>query len=265
MIKVLKYKIINALEDKKLLIGTILYIIIFNYQIILKSGILARGNGNFNHDLKYSLMMNNFVGVAITFGLIISIYLGVSIIGKDMENKQMYILLTNVNSRKIYFFANLLGCAILILGLQFILTMNLFILAKVIDIVVPLGEILYVNMQIFMNMMILMTITAMFSIVLEGYKGALVGLIVIILFNIHTYLIIPLVNINISLNTTWRRVLMNIAPIRDVRLPSIIASGYAVDLKLPPPYMINNFLTYQVFFLILMIILSLLIFHRKDL
>ena len=114
-------------------------------------------------------------------------------------------------------------------------------------------------------MTVLITITSLFSILLEGYLGALIGLVILVLFNIHTYSIIPLVNIPINLSENLRRVLVNLSPIKDIQVSSIISTGHALNIKIPQPYIITNFTLYQLTFIIVIILLTLYLFKFKDL
>ncbi len=265
MNKILKYKLIHALEDKKIKFIFLLYIIIFNYTLLMNSGLLTIGSGSFNNSLKSSLILNNFIIISLTFGLIISIYLGSSIIGKDIEIKQMYILLTNIHNRSLYLFLSWVSMIILILLMQVVLLINLFCITSFLGVTINFNDLYVANKDILLNMIVLLTITSLFTVFLEGYLGSLMGLTSLVLFNIHTYSIIPLVNMPINLSENLKRILVNLSPLKDIQIQSIIENGQALLIKIPQPYIINNFTLYQLIFISILFLIMIYLFKTKDL
>lgn len=266
MNKVLKYKILHTLEDKKFIVLVLAYILMFNYEIIISSGVLTLGDEAFNALMKHDLLMNNFIIISLSFGLFVSIYLGMSIIGKDIEINQMYILLTNIHSRKQYIFISWFSMVIIMIGIHIIININLLCVELALGIKLNFAELLLANKEIILNILVLLSITAFFVIALEGYIGGIGGIFALIIYNIHTYENIPLFNIQVmNLPEPVKRIMFNLVPLKAVQLPSTIENGNAYLLDIPLPYIINNIELYQVVFVIIAVLLMIYVFEKKDL
>lgn len=265
MIKTLKYKLINYVEDNKFIVILLSYFIIFNYEIIVASGVLSIGSGTYNLSIKRALILNNYSIVAITFGLILAIYLGAKIIGKDIETRQMYMLMTNVHSRIVYILLSWVSVVLYLLIIQSLFTINVLIISKCFDVELLFSELMLVNRDILFNMIVISTITSLFSVIFEGYMGCVAGLISLVLFNIHTYATIPLANVELLLSDNFRRLLVNIAPIKNIKIMSSIDSGYSINFLAPSPYIIESITVYQVIFTLIILGLTVFAFKKKDL
>ena len=66
MSRVLKYKILHTIEDKKFMAMVLAYILIFNYEVIIFSGVLTLGDEAFNTLMKLDLLMNNFIIISLS-------------------------------------------------------------------------------------------------------------------------------------------------------------------------------------------------------
>lgn len=265
MFKIIKYKFISTLEDKKFRFLFLAYIIYINYTMLVNSGLLTTGSGDFNVDFKYALIINNFKIASLLLGIVLPIYLGYSVIGKDIESRHMDIILVSVKDRKEYIILTILGNIVVLILIQFVMLLNLLAIILALDLKLIWGEILSLNINSLLNMLVILSISTFFTIVFKGVIGVISGFVSLIIFNIHTYLVIPFVNLSANLNLSGRRILMNIVPIYDIPVEFVVDMGYQIISQIPEPYFIKNIIAYQIVFIIFMGILSVIAFNKKDL
>ena len=96
------------------------------------------------------------------------------------------------------------------MGIHIIININLLCVTTAICIKLDFIELLLANKEIVLNIVVLLSITAFFVIALEGYIGGIGGLLAVVIYNIHTYETIPLLNIEImNLSEPVKRSLFN--------------------------------------------------------
>ncbi|WP_288479704.1 hypothetical protein [uncultured Clostridium sp.] len=177
----------------------------------------------------------------------------------------MDIILVSVKNRKEYIIFTILGNIVVLILIQFVMLLNLLAIILALDLKLIWGEILSLNINSLLNMLVILSISTFFTIVFKGVIGVISGFVSLIIFNIHTYLVIPFVNLSANLNLSGRRILMNIVPIYDIPVESVVDMGYQIISQIPEPYFIKNIIAYQIVFIIFMGILSVIAFNKKDL
>lgn len=262
--KIIKYKLYVILGNKPFVVGFISYFVILNYFVLVNSGLLALGDESYNYALKYALLINNFIYVSSIFGILISVYIGTGLIGKDIPNKQIYLILSSVPKRWKYLVSNWLALMIVLAGIVVFMIINYFAVAIPLQIAPSMVDFLRVFSSMYLNFAVVMTATAMGSVVINGYGSAIIGLIQLVVFEIHTTLQVPLVNIYIEMSQTCRQFLVNIAPIRQTYDYSITSQG-TINRYVTEPLLISNFGLYQIIFIFLLVIVGVVLFEKKEL
>lgn len=264
MRKVVKYKILTLLEDRLFKVIVIAFFIILNYNIFLKSGILADGSQDFNKLLKYTLLINNFNIVSIIFGQLIAVYIGSGLIGNDISSGKLYIMITSFPKRWKYLLGNFIGLLTVVVAFVLLILFNYSVATIALDIYVNFNDLIYCIASILLNMLVIMMLTAVSSIFILGKTSLVTGLIGMGLFNVYTYQYIPFINTPILLEMKIRRALACLAPISDVAAPSIYNDG-SLDKYLVKPFLLDNMFIYQIVFIIMILMIGMISFKYKEL
>lgn len=238
-------------------------IALYNFQALVNSGGLASGENGFNNDVKYQLLANNFLFVLAFFGLLYAVFLGSRIAGRDIYTGHLGILLCSYPSRVGYYLASLSAVAIFMLLVMTIMTANLFLLLGIFDVAYPVVEILQVFVAQYLNALVLMATTGMFSVVLPNAAPYL-GLTGYAYYSLYTFNELPFVRLPLILNITqYKEILCLFFPVRDVMIPSYtppeVIQMYSIQtLGIPTDL-------YQVIFVLSVTALGAYAFARKDL
>jgi ABC-type transport system involved in multi-copper enzyme maturation permease subunit len=264
MWKVAKYKILTLLDDKLFKVLVIAFFIILNYNVFLKSGILSDGSRDFNKILKYTLLINNFTIISTMFGQLVGMYIGSGLIGNDIYSGKLYIMLPSFPKRWKYLLGNLFGLIIIVTSFVLLILFNYFVSTTVLDVTVNYSDLLLCFTYIFTNIIVIMTVTAVSSIFIQGKASLVIGLIEMAIFEIYTYQKIPFLDYALNMNISTRRVLACLAPITNVTAPSIYSDG-TLDRYMVTPLMINNMFIYQIVFIVLILIIGVISFKHKEL
>ncbi|KYH34426.1 hypothetical protein CLTEP_16590 [Clostridium tepidiprofundi DSM 19306] len=264
MWKVSKYKILTLLEDKLFKFILISFFIVLNYNVFISSGVLSAGSREFNQLLKYTLLINNFTIISTLYGQLVGIYIGTGLIGDDIPSGKLYIMITSFPKRWKYLLGNFLGLLLILLFFLLLILFNYFVCTTILDIVINYSDLVQCFLYIFMNMMVVMIVTAVSSIFILGKVSLIVGLIEMAIFNIYTFQKIPFFGYQLNLNINVRRILACIAPITNVSAPSIYNDG-SLERYMVTPILINNMFIYQLIFIFLILILGIISFEYKEL
>jgi Cu-processing system permease protein len=263
--KVIKYKVLTLLEDKVLISIFIIFFLILNYHVFINSGLISEGSSDFNAMLKYALLLNNFIVVISLFGLIVAIYIGAGLIGKDISSGQIYILLSSFSNRINYFLGNWLGLTFVLLCFILLVFINFFSASVALGIKInypDLGD--FLKSTLF-NLLVIMTITATFSIFMKGYNSILGGIVSLIIYNMYAFEKIPFLNYSVLIDMKIRKLMATLVPLSDMNSYSLQKSGYQRIAPLIEPYLIENITIYQIVFLLLLLLGCIILFNRKEL
>lgn len=263
MWRIIKYKIRTLFENRFFIFIILAYFVILNYFVLQNSGILSIGSGEYNSDIKYMLMINNFILISLLLGLLLSSYIGNGLIGKDIESGQLYVLLYSFQKREKYILGNWLGLVIVLLSVLLFTLFNYLVIALCLDIKIVINDLLTCFKDIFLNMLVVLTVTSVSSIYIKGKSSIMFGLFALLIFTIYTTGRIPIIDLTISMGNAARNILAMLFPIRMTYVPSIndveIVSKAIVD-----PLGIHMS-TYQVLYLISILFLGKKLFDIKEL
>lgn len=264
MLKIIKYRLLSLMEDKIFSTLLVMFFIILNYNVFLKSGLLSAGSNNFNNELKYALLINNFVISTSTYGLIISIYMAYDIISKDIKSGQIYITLLSFSKRWLFILGQWLCLLGIAMGILALILINFFCLSFALDISINYYDVLVCFKDILLNMIVLVTITTVSSIIFENLFSLIIPLIGLVLFNIYTYGTIPFANQHIQLSDTMKQFIATLIPLKDIAPPSLISLKYTTFFYVKTLF-IDNINIYQVIYFPIVLSFGILFFSKKDL
>lgn len=264
MKKVIKYKIYYLLSNKTTAAVTFLLFVIMNFDALINSGVLLSGGSGFNSELKYELLLNNYVFTASLFGLLVGIYIGSCMIGPDMQTGNMYILLTSFPSRTKYYFGTFIAVFIYLISIQLLLILNAIILLLVFSVPFYFSDLGFVFSQIILNSTVALSITGISSIYIKGHGSAVVGLLGYVLFNVYMYNVIPFFNMEFIFDLTqYKNIICHIFPVTHVLVPSF-TEQWIIDFYQLTPFT-NNVFVYQILYIIVIVGLGALLFKHKEL
>lgn len=263
MRKVIKYKLYFLLSNRFLTIFIPFLFILLNYTAVVNSGILSSGGSDFNAELKYQLILNNYLVMISFFGLFASIYIGSSIIGPDILSGNLSIILTSYPSRIRYYLGTYLTTLLYMLTVQTLLLLNVLILFFIFDVAFLWSEVLMCYIQILLNSTVALSITGLASIYIKGHGSALIGLIGYAFFNIYTFNQIPFINTTFSTDfTVYRNILVNFFPMTDIYAPSY-TEAWIIELHKATP-ILPNMIVYQLLYALFFVGIGCLCFKKKD-
>ncbi len=263
MKQAVKYRIVALMDDKFFMFITLLLFIVLNYNMFIDSGVLSLGDASFNSDIKSTLLINNFIIVCSIYALLTSVYIGMGVFGKDIESGQIYIMLTSFPKRYKYYWGNWIGLVIAIFLVLLLLILNFIMAALVLGVRNNINSVFLVFRNVFINMLVLMTLTFVSSIHLKGYKSAFVGILGLAVFNLYAFLKIPFAEVVIPISTKLRRVLAAFVPVVNISVPSIHNKLSAVYNDVIPLGITNKFI-YQLLYITLLLILGQYMFKKKE-
>lgn len=240
-----------------------LVFLVFNYSVI-KSGVLKIGSGGFNEVSKYALLVNNFSLSTFLYTIILSIYIGSGFIGKDIQNNQIYLILSVYHYRIKYVLSNWLSQVMLVFITILAIMFNFFTLGFALNISISYSDMANIFVRLVLNSLVLMTLTAVFSILLRGKGSMIAGIAGIVVYNMYIYLKIPIAEAKISLSESFRRLLCTLAPITEPLAPSLIGTEHIYERYMVLPYLIDNILIYQLLFCIVLVTIGAVTFKWRD-
>ncbi len=261
---VIKYKVYYLLSNRFVILSTVILFLLLNFQAIVNSGILFSGGADFNAPLKYTLLLNNYVTVASFYGLLLSIFLGSSIIGPDMQTGNMYIIMSAYPSRIKYFLGTYLAVFFYMAVIQLVLLLNILILFLVYNVSFLWSDVFVCFIQIFLNALVVLSVTGLASIYIKDHNSAFVGLFGYAFFNVYTFNQIPFINTEFVFDITrYKDILCNFFPIVHVLPPSYSSleavAAYSIRTVIP------NVSVYQGVFAIAVVGISCFCFKKKEL
>lgn len=264
MKKVIKYKIYYLISNKFVIISTVVLFLLLNFEALLNSGVLFSGGSDFNRLTKYMLLLNNYIFVSCVYGLMFSIYIGSSIIGPDMQTGNILVLLTSYPSRIKYYLGTILAVFIFITAIQLLMLLNIYALLFTYDVSFIFSEVLECFVQSLFNSAVILSVTGLASIYMKGHSSAVVGLLCYAFFNIYTFNTIPFINTSFIFDVSvYRNILCNFLPIVHILPPSYThidaISTYGIRTIIP------NIYIYQLFYILIIVVISSLCFKRKQL
>jgi ABC-type transport system involved in multi-copper enzyme maturation permease subunit len=264
MIQVMKYKINYLLSNKLLTVFVPLLFVILNFEVIINSGMLLSGGANFNADMKYQLVLNNYIVVISFFGFLAAIFIGSSVLGPDIQTGNLYIILSIYPSRKKYYFGTFIACVIYMLTIQALLLMNEMILMWIFDIQYLGFDIWLVFSQNILNSLVALSLTSLASIYIRGHGSAFIGLLGYAFFSIYIFNIIPFTNTSLVFDITkYKNVLVHFFPITNIYGVSFTESWVSELYNAVPVF--ENIYIYQILYIVLLTGISAFLFSRKEL
>jgi ABC-type transport system involved in multi-copper enzyme maturation permease subunit len=264
MNKVMKYKLNYLLSNKFLAIFIPILFVVLNFEIIINSGVLLSGGANFNSEIKYQLVLNNYIVVISFFGFLAAIFIGSSVLGPDIQTGNLYIILSIYPSRRKYYFGTFITCVIYLLAIQILLLINEMILIWIFDIQYLASDISFVFFQNLLNSIVALSLTSLASIYIKGHGSAFVGLLGYAFFSIYLFNIIPFINSNLVFDITqYKDILVHFFPIANICGLSY-TEAWVSELYNAVPLFGNMYL-YQFFYIAILSCLSAILFSKKDL
>lgn len=264
MRKVIKFKLYSLATSKFISISTLILFLILNIQAVVNSGVLFSGGAEFNETLKYTLLLNNYTIVASFYGLLLSIIFGSSVIGPDVENGNIYILLSSYASRMKYYLGTYLAALLNMIVVQVFLLINIFVLFHIFDVNYLISDVAICFLEILINSLVVLSVTSLFSVFLKGYKSAFVGLIGYSFYNLYFFNEIPFINIDFIFNISqYKDILFSFFPIIYVLVPSYTEFDVIEKATIHP--ILFTPIIYQLLFSAVIILLGALCFKHKEL
>lgn len=267
MYKIVKYRILTILEDRYFFALFTLVFIITNYSIISPPfGMLGSSARNL---LSYAVLTNKFILHSLPYMIILSIYIGSGMIGKDIKSNQIYLFLSAFPNRVKYLTANWLGSLLILLAVAVSLIFDHLILSAALGITVNISDMLFVHGMILTSSVVLLSITAVFSIFIKGNASAVLGLLGLVNYNIYAFRKIILIGKEIELSDTVRRILFSITPIGNPFIPSLLGKILGADIYYTVdhnvlPFIVNNVMLYQLIYCAVVLLFGILIFKNKE-
>lgn len=263
MNKAFKYKLLQLSAHPGVFWMFMGMLALYNFQALFNSGGLASGENGFNNDVKYQLLANNYIFVLSFFGLLYAVFLGSRIAGRDIYTGHLGILLCSYPSRTGYYLASLIAVAFFLFLVMAVMTGNLLLLLGIFHVTYPVSEILLAFLTQYLNAMVLMTATGLFSVVAPTAAPYL-GLTGYGYFSLYTFNELPFVRLPLTIDVIqYRDILCLFFPVRDVMIPSYTPSEviqiYSIHtLGLPTSL-------YQGIYIIIIVALGIMSFVRKNL
>lgn len=264
MRKVMKFKFYNLLSNRLVFFLTILSILLLNFNAIFQSGILFSGGGEFNGEMKYTLLMNNYQVTASLFGIILAILIGTMLLGPDRQSGNIYVLLSAYPNR-IKYFASILLTGLLYAGaVQILLLFNVLGLLFLFDVSILWADLAYVFVGIVLNSLVVLVINSIFSMFMKGMTSAVSGLAAYSFFSIYMFNEIPLVHLTFQTDVTrYKEYLCHIVPITHVLVPSITEEG--IQALYQCHSIVGNMYFYQIIYASVLFVFGCWLFQKIDL
>ena len=263
MLKVIKYRILTILEDKIVFVLLALAFIAINYTAIFASGLLRLGTGDYHGTVKYELLANSFAYGSFLSTIVLSIYLGMGLIGKDVQSNQIYLLLSVYSNRVKYIISNWISLALSIFTITCGFVLNLFSIGLVQNVSVNYSEILVMFTEILLNGIVVMTITSVFSILIKGNGSMLTGILSLVIYYLYAFEKILVTEVKVTIPHNVKQLLCNFAPISEPAARSLVELGLATK-HLVLPYLINNLMLYQIIFCLIILAFGIAAFKYRD-
>lgn len=263
MIKAFKYKFLQLAVHPAVLWMLLGMLLLYNFQAMANSGGLASGSDGFNNGVKYQLLANNYLFVVEFFGLLYAVFLGSRIAGRDIQTGHLGILLCSYPDRVGYYLASLTAVALFLLLAFLALTANLFLLLWIFKVSFPAAEIAGAFLALYLNAMVLLAATGMFSVIAPS-AAPFLGLGAYAYYSLYTFNELPFVGLPLLVRLdACRDVLCLFLPVRNVLMPSytpaeILRPFEMEPLGLPPGL-------FQAAYVLGMAALGALLFRTKDL
>jgi len=258
-----KYKFLQLLTTPGVFWMFMGMLALYNFQALINSGGLASGQNGFNNDVKYQLLVNNYLFVMAFFGLLYAVYLGSRIAGRDLQTGHLGVLLCSYPSRAGYYLASVSAVASFMLLTMAIMTADLLVLLLIFHVAYPFSEIIQAFLALYLNALVLMAATGFFSVVRPS-AAPFLGLAGYAYFSLYTFNELPFVRLPLTIDVSlYKDYLCLLFPVRDVMIPSYtpveVIQMYGIQTLGVPTGL------YQTMYLLAVIALGAYVFVRKDL
>lgn len=264
MIKAMKYKLSYLFSNKYILYGTIILIFLLNFNVIIQSGVLLSGGGLFNAEQKYPFLLNNYILIARGYGLLFAIFLGASTIGPDSNSGNLNIVLSAYPSRKKYFLGSIIVCYAYMLFILALMEVNIILLLYIFEIPFQWSDLAVCTIQLPLNSLVILVVTAVGSIFMKGLKSIVVGLVAYCYHYLYIFNSIPILETTSVIDITqYRHILCHLLPITYV-----YGHSYAIDSVIERARLKTIFPSielYQILYVVIILVIGCILFEKKDL
>lgn len=250
-------------EDKNLTF-LILFFLYLNLVLLSRSREILIGGSNFNAVIKYAILVNNTVYITFLFSIFFGIYNGAKLIKRNLKSGQMKVILSLHPHRTQYLLSEwfiTVTVQLLTIALAFL---NVILIMLTLNISFPLVELISLASQLFVNSIMIMTIALTLSLIFSEMSALFLSSVYLMIFNIYAYDEVPFVGFRTRLSYETARVLASVFPINSPTAQSIVPYGYATPVDVVP-YLIREVWVYQLLYTLIVMILGLILFKRKEL
>lgn len=250
--------------ENKNLTFLILFFLYLNLVILSRSHEILIGGSNFNAVIKYAIIINNTVYITFLFSIFYGIYNGTKLIKRNLDSGQMKIILSLHPHRMKYLLNEWLLTTIVQLLTIVLAFVNVILIMLTLNISFPIVELISLAIQLFVNSIMIMTIALTLSLIFSEMSALFLSSVYIIIFNIYAYGEVPFVGFRTRMSYEAARVLASVFPINSPTAQSIVSYGYATAVEIFP-YFISKVWAYQLLYTLIVMILGLILFKRKEL
>lgn len=264
MIRVFRYKLSYLLSSPVITVSTAALFFLLNFSALVNSGVLLSGGAEFNAETKYMLLMNNYISVALFYGLLFSMILGANTLGPDAQSGNLNILMSAYPSRVKYFMGTILISVLCLTSVQLLMSGNMILLLKIYEIPFVWHDIQICTIQILLDSLVILSVTAVGSIFMKGLRSVIVGLVGYSFYNIYMFNTIPFINGALIFPVSqYKNILCHFFPVIRVMTPSYTEeatwSFYKLHTILPSAEL------YQVLYIVLVMAAGCILFQKRDL
>lgn len=257
MWKVIKYKLMDIMENRMIQILIVLFFLVLNISVLFSSYDLNHGGMEFNKTAKYLILMNKFTDISNILGLFISILIGSCFICDDIENGKIHILSISFPKRSAYYVGSFIAIFISMLIFIIMIIINYFIVAIIFKVTINYRDLYYCFTAIFINNIVITLITAIFSVIFRSTTGIIIGVSGVAIYNIYSFHKIPILDLYIKLDYKLNKVLSYLVPINSMNQVSVYNTGIERCEILVHPW-------YQVLYICMIVLIGAFIFKEKE-
>lgn len=264
MIKVIKYKTSYLLSNKLVIGGTLILLFLLNFNVIVQLGVLFSGGGQFNADMKYTFLFDNYIEVSRVYGMLFAILLGASTIGPDSQNGNLNIILSAYPSRSKFFLGTFITCYSYILFVFLLIEINIITLLYVFEVPFQWSDLLACGIQFPLNTLVLISVTSLGSIFMKGFKSIIVGIVAYCYYNLYMFNTIPFIDSTPMIDMTqYKDILCHLLPVT-----YMLGKSYTSQELLERVHLDTIFFSiecYQIIYAVSVLMIGCFLFQKKDL
>ncbi len=250
--------------ENKNLTFLIIFFLYLNLVILSRSHEILIGGSNFNAVIKYAILINNTVYITFLFSIFYGIYNGARLIKRNLDSGQMKIILSLHPHRTKYLLSEWFLTAMVQLLTIVLAFVNVILIMLTLNISFPIVELFSLAFQLFINSIMVMTIALTLSLIFSEMSALFLSSFYLIIFNIYAYDEVPFVGFRTRMSYEVARVLASVFPINSPTAQSIVPYGYATAVDVYP-YFISKVWAYQLLYTLIVMILGVILFKRKEL